>query len=129
MCVAPRVLRAQRRAGAGIQGELIGEGLFATFYFARDEATGELFVAKQVQRPRARYAGPSDAEASLINEMEIMKQLDHAHIVRCLGFEAQAPTMNLYVVLERSACPDPRQFYGVLAWWFRVRSGAQVRSA
>jgi len=71
----------------------LGTGTFGTAYLAKRNDTGELRVVKQVQKSRTRM--PLD---DIEQEILIMRQVDHPHIVRLFQWYEDAG--HLYLVLE-----------------------------
>lgn len=71
-------------------GEQLGEGTFGTVHLGLNERTGGLFAVKRIRFARAGSgAGATRANAvrtrQLRHEIELLKRLDHKHIVRYLG--------------------------------------------
>lgn len=75
------------------RGEKLGQGTFGEVYMGLNQVTGELFGVKQVPIAPGVMMGDEggghqdDAVAALQREISIMRELDHAHIVRYLGTE------------------------------------------
>jgi serine/threonine protein kinase len=80
---------------------MIGMGSIARVYLAMNTETGEMIVAKQVEISQTA-SDRSDrrrmkAIEALITESEMLKDLDHPHIVQYMGFEQTSTVMSMYV--------------------------------
>ncbi|CBJ29678.1 conserved unknown protein [Ectocarpus siliculosus] len=76
------------------RGEQIGMGSFGKVFKGLNESTGELFAVKQIS---LRH-GLRDEINTLEAEIDLMKDLDHRHIVRYCGTDRG--TRHLYIFLE-----------------------------
>ncbi|CAM9511528.1 unnamed protein product, partial [Scytosiphon promiscuus] len=93
-CHAGVLLRARRNAIHWKRGEEIGMGSFGKVFKGLNESTGELFAVKQISLKR----GLQDDITTLEAEIDLMKDLDHRHIVRYCGTDRG--TRHLYIFLE-----------------------------
>jgi len=59
--------------------EKIGEGTYGTVYKARVRATGDFVALKKIKLEAEDEGVPSTA----IREISLLKELNHANIVRC----------------------------------------------
>eukprot|EP00903_Cladosiphon_okamuranus_P018316 g16852.t1 len=76
------------------RGEQIGMGSFGKVFKGLNESTGELFAVKQISLTR----GQKEEINTLETEIDLMKDLDHRHIVRYCGTDRG--TRHLYIFLE-----------------------------
>ncbi|CAG9321705.1 unnamed protein product [Blepharisma stoltei] len=77
-------------------GDCIGNGNFGCVLKAFDNETGELFAVKRIffnpeNTPQAQFIN------AYKNEINILKDLDHKHIVRYYGSEAVADSFCIYL--------------------------------
>ena len=63
------------------QLEKIGEGTYGKVYKAKDRITGEVIALKKIRLEAEDEGIPSTA----IREISLLKELQHANIVRCVG--------------------------------------------
>jgi len=80
-------------------GQRIGRGAFAEVFQAINAETGELMAVKQVSLPTD---GPEDGRAAaavqaLRREIDLMRELEHRHIVRYLGTERTEGHLNIFL--------------------------------
>ncbi|CUA75625.1 hypothetical protein RSOLAG22IIIB_05990 [Rhizoctonia solani] len=84
-----------------VKGQLIGQGRFHRVYLAMNLTSGEMIVAKQVELPKTESENADSERMSVVNalklESDILQDLDHPHIVQCLGFEGTMDTFSLQV--------------------------------
>ncbi|KAG2074984.1 Pkinase-domain-containing protein [Suillus decipiens] len=86
-----------------VRGELIAKGTYGRVYLAINAITGELFAVKQVEAPTA--SNTSDGKDSrrmefvqaFKTEIEILKDLNHPHIVQYLGFEETKTFLSIFL--------------------------------
>ncbi|RKP01277.1 hypothetical protein CXG81DRAFT_12205, partial [Caulochytrium protostelioides] len=86
----PRIIRWER-------GNLIGKGAFGRVYHGLDLDSGEFMAVKQVTIPRMKTQEIQKRIDSLKREMALFAIMDHAHIVRYLGFESAADSFNVFL--------------------------------
>ncbi|KAH9062941.1 hypothetical protein Ae201684P_009207 [Aphanomyces euteiches] len=80
------------------KGELIGEGTFGKVFKALNAQTGELFAVKQIQVPSdKKHAMEVKMLAKLGEEISLMKELRHQHIVRYKGTERDADYFYIFM--------------------------------
>ncbi|KAG1757665.1 kinase-like domain-containing protein [Suillus lakei] len=87
-----------------VRGELIGKGTYGRVYLALNATTGEMIAAKQVETSTTT-ASTSDREGSQLmsslqafkTEIEILRDLDHPHIVQYLGFEETPTFLSIFL--------------------------------
>ncbi|KAF3179259.1 hypothetical protein TWF788_007065 [Orbilia oligospora] len=77
------------------KGQLIGQGTYGKVYLGMNATTGEFLAVKQVE------VTPNDSRKALINalnqEIETMKDLDHANIVQYLGCERKELSISIFL--------------------------------
>lgn len=73
-----------------IRGKLIGKGSFGRVYLAFNVGTGEVIAVKQVEIPRTKSDLLNKAQRDVIDalyqEIALLRDLDHNHIVQYLGY-------------------------------------------
>ena len=74
----------------------IGEGNFASVYKVRDHTSKKEFAVKQFDRED--LASHDTASKCLINEIEILRVLDHPNVVKL--YEVHETRNSLYLVME-----------------------------
>ncbi|GAM89705.1 hypothetical protein ANO11243_077440 [Dothideomycetidae sp. 11243] len=90
----------QKAAGevAGLKdyqlGDCLGKGAFGSVYRALNWGTGETVAIKQIKLADL----PKGADTSLQMEIDLLKNLKHANIVKYLGFVKSSE--SLYIILE-----------------------------
>jgi mitogen-activated protein kinase kinase kinase len=84
-----------------VRGELIAKGTYGRVYLALNSTTGELFAVKQFENPIAASASDRkdnrqmESVQAFKTEIEMLKDLDHPHIVQYLGFEETKTFLNM----------------------------------
>ncbi|TPX61078.1 hypothetical protein PhCBS80983_g01320 [Powellomyces hirtus] len=86
-------------------GKLIGQGAFGKVFIGLNFDTGELMAVKQVERhiladPTKKSSNDparKKREDALRREIDFLKDLEHPHIVRCLGSEILETTFNVFL--------------------------------
>ncbi|ORY91228.1 hypothetical protein BCR43DRAFT_480028 [Syncephalastrum racemosum] len=73
-----------------IRGKLIGKGSFGRVYLAFNVGTGEVIAVKQVEMPRTKSDLLNKTQRDMIDalyqEIALLRDLDHNHIVQYLGY-------------------------------------------
>lgn len=69
-----------------IRGKFIGKGSFGRVYLAFNVATGEVIAVKQVEVGSKLNPNASEVEDALYQEIAMLQDLDHDHIVQYLGY-------------------------------------------
>ena len=78
------------------KGSLIGQGGFGKVYHALNIETGEIMAVKQVLLgPESKSRNKK--EEALQREIDLLKDLDHEHIVRYLGSESTETSFNVFL--------------------------------
>lgn len=106
----------------------IGSGAFATVYQVTSRITGDVFAVKEMEKKRFIKNGQLDARFD--NEMQIMRELRHPHIVQFIDFIEQRK--HLYIVMELVHFGDLQDFireYGNLNEALGRRMSLQMLSA
>ncbi|KAK0464896.1 kinase-like domain-containing protein [Desarmillaria tabescens] len=82
-----------------IRGEPIGRGSYGCVYLGCNANTGEIIAVKQVELPKMQFATNQQMEVAraLKFESETLKDLDHPHIVRYLGYEESPESLNIFL--------------------------------
>ncbi|KAJ2850587.1 mitogen-activated protein kinase kinase kinase [Coemansia brasiliensis] len=86
-----------------IRGKLIGRGSFGHVYVGINAGTGEVIAVKQIRLPtelRAAASGSgklADAVQMMQTEVELLRDLDHEHIVQLLGVEVTPGLMSMFL--------------------------------
>ena len=84
-----------------MQGALIGQGSFGSVFLALHAVTGELMAVKQVDVP-SKASSDIDRRkeamvAALRREIDLLKTLNHPHIVQYLGSNAKDDKFNIFL--------------------------------
>ncbi|KAI8072468.1 hypothetical protein BC940DRAFT_330616 [Gongronella butleri] len=84
-----------------IRGKLIGKGSFGRVYLAFNVVSGEMIAVKQVDIPTAgcRDVRQHDMVDALYREIDMLRDLDHEHIVQYLGYgvDEQEAVVNIFL--------------------------------
>ncbi|CAG8489663.1 3656_t:CDS:10 [Paraglomus occultum] len=84
-----------------IKGELIGKGTFGKVYLALNVSTSEMIAVKQIELPKTKADRLSERQINLVKsfyaEIELLKVLDHEHIVQYLGYDECGDTVNIFL--------------------------------
>ncbi|CAG8443781.1 11259_t:CDS:10 [Ambispora leptoticha] len=84
-----------------VKGELIGKGTFGKVYLALNISNKEMIAVKQVERPTTASDMLSERQLSLVQsfyaEMNLLKVLEHEHIVQYLGYEETPEALNIFL--------------------------------
>ncbi|CAG8492592.1 75_t:CDS:2 [Paraglomus brasilianum] len=97
--VTPDVALAE--AGQNKKCELIGKGTFGKVYLALNVSTSEMIAVKQIELPKTKADRLSERQINLVksfySEIELLKVLDHEHIVQYLGYDECGDTVNIFL--------------------------------
>ncbi|KAF1347063.1 hypothetical protein BDV97DRAFT_358411 [Delphinella strobiligena] len=85
---------------------LLGKGAFATVYRLATKDNGLLYAAKELEKRRYMKNGVLDRK--LNNELQIMRTIDHPHVVRYVDYQDIAK--HLYIIMEYVPCGDLQQW-------------------
>ena len=84
-----------------MQGSLIGQGSFGSVFLALHAITGELMAVKQVEMPSKSNSEIDKRKeamvAALKREIELLRDLQHPHIVQYLGSNADDSHFNIFL--------------------------------
>ena len=87
-----------------VRGELISKGTYGNVYLALNTASSEMFVVKQVEIPRTANDRNSNRQVTVVEalklESETLKNLDHPHVVRYLGFEETPRYLSMFALVS-----------------------------
>ena len=76
------------------KGNVLGQGAFGKVYMGLNEDTGEMIAIKQIP------IGNDEALESLTQEIELLKSLNHPHIVRYLGVHKSESENVMNILME-----------------------------
>ena len=84
-----------------MQGALIGQGSFGSVFLALHSVTGELMAVKQVDMP-SKASNETDKRkesmvAALRREIDLLRTLNHPHIVQYLGSNSKEDKFNIFL--------------------------------
>ncbi|CAG8656632.1 189_t:CDS:10, partial [Rhizophagus irregularis] len=83
------------------KGELIGKGTFGKVFLAMNVNSSEIMAVKQIELPKTKSDRLNERQQNLVksftDEMEILKDLDHEHIVQYIGFEKTDEAINIFL--------------------------------
>ncbi|CAG8562205.1 16907_t:CDS:10 [Funneliformis mosseae] len=92
---------AERKPVKWVKGELIGKGTFGKVFLAMNMNSSEIMAVKQIELPTTKSDKLNERQQNLVksftDEMEILKDLDHDHIVQYIGFERNNETINIFL--------------------------------
>ncbi|MCJ1388330.1 ATP binding [Xylographa bjoerkii] len=84
-----------------MQGSLIGQGSFGSVYLALHAITGELMAVKQVDMPSKSNSDIDKRKevmvAALKREIDLLRDLQHPHIVQYLGSNSDDEHFNIFL--------------------------------
>ncbi|RIA83200.1 hypothetical protein C1645_473403 [Glomus cerebriforme] len=92
---------AERKPVIWVKGELIGKGTFGKVFLAMNVNSSEIMAVKQIELPTTKSDRLNERQLNLVksftDEMEILKDLDHEHIVQYIGFERNEEAINIFL--------------------------------
>lgn len=84
-----------------MQGSLIGQGSFGSVFLALHAITGELMAVKQVEMPSKSNSELDKRKqvmvAALKREIDLLRDLQHPHIVQYLGSNSDDQHFNIFL--------------------------------
>ena len=84
-----------------MQGSLIGQGSFGSVFLALHAITGELMAVKQVEMPSKSNSENDKRKEAMVqalkHEIELLRDLQHPHIVQYLGSNADDEHFNIFL--------------------------------
>ena len=84
-----------------MQGALIGQGSFGSVFLALHAVTGELMAVKQVEMPSKINTDLDKRKESMVaamrREIDLLRTLNHPHIVQYLGSNSQDDKFNIFL--------------------------------
>jgi serine/threonine protein kinase len=84
-----------------IKGDLIGRGTYGRVYLGLNATTGDMLAVKQVELPTTDRDRQDKRQASMIkalrDEIELLKNLEHPHIVQYLGWEESGEHISIFL--------------------------------
>lgn len=78
--------------------KMIGRGSFAKVYLVESKTTGKMFAVKAFTKESVIISNKSNAKPSMLNEIDIMRFLDHDNIIKL--YEVYETDKSIYLVLE-----------------------------
>ncbi|KAG8745039.1 hypothetical protein FRC10_009013 [Ceratobasidium sp. 414] len=115
--VIPR--KQQQITSDWVRGELIGRGTFGRVYLATRSTTGETMAVKQANLPQNEADRNDSRQTAVIEAMrvecDILRELDHPHIVQYLGSEETTNTFSMFMeYIDGGSLGSRLQEYGKL---------------
>ncbi|KAJ9104786.1 hypothetical protein QFC19_003927 [Naganishia cerealis] len=84
-----------------VKGDLIGKGTYGRVYLGLNATTGDMMAVKQVELPTTDRDRHDQRQASMIkalrDEIELLKNLEHPHIVQYLGWEESPEHISIFL--------------------------------
>lgn len=84
-----------------IKGDLIGRGTYGRVYLGLNATTGDMMAVKQVELPTTDRDRQDKRQAGMIkalrDEIELLKNLEHPHIVQYLGWEESGEYISIFL--------------------------------
>ena len=84
-----------------MQGALIGQGSFGSVFLALHAITGELMAVKQVDVPSKAGSDMDKRKEAMVvalrREIDLLRTLNHPHIVQYLGSNARDDKFNIFL--------------------------------
>ena len=82
-----------------IQGPLIGMGSFGKVFYGANCENGDIMAVKQVPIKNSAFDSKTKKKMliALYTEIELLKNLDHANIVRYLGYYTEKNVINVFL--------------------------------
>jgi len=78
--------------------KMIGRGSFAKVYLVESKTTGKSFAVKAFTKETMAVSNKNNAKPSMLNEIDIMRSLDHENIIKL--YEVYETEKSIYLVLE-----------------------------
>jgi serine/threonine protein kinase len=78
--------------------KMIGRGSFAKVYLVESKTNGKSFAVKAFTKESMAVSNKANAKPSMLNEIEIMRNLDHENIIKL--YEVYETDKSIYLVLE-----------------------------
>lgn len=84
-----------------VKGDLIGRGTYGRVYLGLNATTGDMMAVKQVELPATDRDRQDKRQAGMIkalrDEIELLKNLEHPHIVQYLGWEESSEHISIFL--------------------------------
>jgi mitogen-activated protein kinase kinase kinase len=84
-----------------VKGDLIGRGTYGRVYLGLNATTGDMMAVKQVELPATDRDRQDKRQAGMIkalrDEIELLKNLEHPHIVQYLGWEESSEYISIFL--------------------------------
>jgi len=78
--------------------KMIGKGSFAKVYLVECKSQGKMYAVKAFTKESVIASNKANAKPSMLNEIEIMRALDHENIIKL--YEVHETEKSIYLVLE-----------------------------
>jgi len=78
--------------------KIIGKGSFAKVYLVDSKSTGKNFAVKAFAKEALAQANKGNAKATMLNEINLMRDLDHDNIIKL--YEVHETERSIYLVME-----------------------------
>jgi len=78
--------------------KMIGKGSFAKVYLVESKTNGKTFAVKAFTKESVFAANKGNAKAAMLNEIDIMRALDHENVIKL--YEVYETEKSIYLVLE-----------------------------
>jgi len=78
--------------------KMIGRGSFAKVYYVESKTNGKPFAVKAFTKESIYASNKANAKPSMLNEIDIMRSLDHDNIIKL--YEVYETEKSIYLVLE-----------------------------
>ncbi|KAJ9125094.1 hypothetical protein QFC22_000047 [Naganishia vaughanmartiniae] len=84
-----------------VKGDLIGKGTYGRVYLGLNATTGDMMAVKQVELPTNDRERQDKRQEGMIkalrDEIELLKNLEHPHIVQYLGWEESPEYISIFL--------------------------------
>jgi len=78
--------------------KMIGRGSFAKVYLVESKTNGKMFAVKAFTKESVIISNKTNAKPSMINEIDLMRVLDHEHVIKL--YEVYETEKSIYLVIE-----------------------------
>jgi len=78
--------------------KMIGRGSFAKVYLVESKTNGKMFAVKAFTKESVIISNKANAKPSMINEIDLMRVLDHDHVIKL--YEVYETEKSIYLVIE-----------------------------
>jgi len=78
--------------------KMIGRGSFAKVYLVESKLSGKMYAVKAFTKESVIISNKSNAKPSMINEIDLMRILEHDHVIKL--YEVYETEKSIYLVIE-----------------------------